>query len=1070
MASATSFGNSNSGLQAAVINGNVTAQFHNKAFQQWQDNPSSRLLWIRGDPGKGKTMLLCGIIDELAQSLGDTANIIFFFAKLQTDSNLQSTYLIIDALDECTTGLPSLLGLITQTSSAYPQTKWIVSSRNWPDIEEFLNTTQTTLIPLERNEAYVSEAVNKFILHKISHLTMTKNYKVETRDTICCRLLSKSQGTFLWVALVCQELARTSPWNALKKLEAFPAGLDALYRRMVNQIYHSEDAELCKRILGLMSIAYQPVALDELFSLIDIPEYEALKGIVATCGSFLTLRETSIVFVHQSAIEFLLKETRHEIFPKGKEAGHYEIFSRSLQAMHKTLQRDILNIKFPGIAIKEVTQPSPNPLAAVKYACVHWVDHLQNGWSDKVNDVSLDDGGCVDIFMKNEYLHWLEALSILGSLSQGIAAILKLEDLLQTLEGHTGPVLLISWSHDGSRLASASQDKTVKIWDPATGQCTSVFEGHSGSILSISWSHDGSRIASASQDKTVRIWDPATGQCTSVFEGHSGSIPSISWSKDGSRLASASFDQTVRIWDRVTCKCILVLEGHKGGVWSVAWSHDGSRLISASQDKTIRIWATTSNQCLSILKGHSLSVSSIAWSQDGSLIASASQDKTVRIWDPATGQCLSTFAGHCDSINWIAWSPDRRRLASASVDKTVRIWDTVTSQCALILEGHSDSVNTIVWANDGRRLASASWDKTVRIWDHVTGKCISTLKGHGDWVNSIAWSQDGSRLASASFDGTIRIWDPVTREDSDLEGHRKPVHMVVWANDGSRLAAASWDTTVRIWDPATGKCASALEGHSGSVLSIAWSKDGSRLASASYDTTVRIWDPAIGKCVSILQGHGLPVSSIAWSQDESRVASALYDNTMRVWEPVTGQCISTLEGHDLLVNMIAWTQDGSRLASASRDKSVRIWDPATGQCTSTLEGHSDAVLSIAWSQDGSRLASASFDKTVRIWDPATGLCASMLHVNSPHFLQFDEVNLSQLHLATESISYGYLLNIDLPTTLYSLYLQPLWQSDVHQVESYFSHSPSTAPIQCMTSHIFIWGLLAFLPNPNLSRH
>jgi hypothetical protein len=205
---------------------------------------------------------------------------------------------------------------------------------------------------------------------------------------------------------------------------------------MIDQVRNSEDAELCKRILAVMLIVYRPITLHELTSFVDMPDntsddYEALSEIIAICGSFLTLREGTITFVHQSAKDFLLREAQNEISPEGKEAGHFAIFLRSLQAMFRTLRHDIFDIKFPGFPIQKVKQPILNPLTAIEYACVYWVDHLQACWQYKNDDHSLEDGGCVDAFLQQKYLHWLEALSILGSLSQGIAAMLKLEGLLK---------------------------------------------------------------------------------------------------------------------------------------------------------------------------------------------------------------------------------------------------------------------------------------------------------------------------------------------------------------------------------------------------------------------------------------------------------------------------------------------------------------------------------------------------------------------------------------------------------------------------------------------------------------
>ncbi|KAK4920755.1 hypothetical protein LTR66_016711, partial [Elasticomyces elasticus] len=358
------------------------------------------------------------------------------FTDILKDPTMRRTYLIIDALDECTTGLPSLLGFITQTTSTYPQVKWIVSSRNWPDIEERLSIKQTTLISLELNEASVSMAVSKFIQHKVCLLAKVKKYSDETRHTIFRHLSANSQDTFLWVALVCQDLDRTSRRHAVRKLEAFPPGLNALYGRMIDQVRNSEDAESCKRILAVMSIVYRPIAFDQLASLVELPDdlagdSEALSDIIAICGSFLTVREDTIIFVHQSAKEFLLRETQTGVLPGGIEAGHQKVFSRSLEAMSKTLRRDIFQIKLPGFPVEKVIPPSPNPLAAAQYACVYWVDHLHHSGCYKRKDLDVDERECVGGFLQTKYLHWLEALSILGSLSQGIAAMLKLEDLLQ---------------------------------------------------------------------------------------------------------------------------------------------------------------------------------------------------------------------------------------------------------------------------------------------------------------------------------------------------------------------------------------------------------------------------------------------------------------------------------------------------------------------------------------------------------------------------------------------------------------------------------------------------------------
>jgi WD40 repeat protein len=149
--------------------------------------------------------------------------------------------------------------------------------------------------------------------------------------------------------------------------------------------------------------------------------------------------------------------------------------------------------------------------------------------------------------------------------------------LLQTLEGHTGWVNAIAFSKDGKTLASGSDDRTVRLWDPTTGQCRQTLEGHAGGVYAIAFSKDGKTLASGSDDCTVRLWDPTTGQCRQTLEGHTGGVNAIAFSKDGKTLASGSSDRTVRLWDPTTGQCRQTLEGIPT-VISLSFSKDGCYL------------------------------------------------------------------------------------------------------------------------------------------------------------------------------------------------------------------------------------------------------------------------------------------------------------------------------------------------------------------------------------------------------------------------------------------------------------------------------------------------------------
>jgi hypothetical protein len=234
------------------------------------------------------------------------------------DLTLQTTYLIIDALDECEENRPELLAFVAQNSSVSSRVKWIVSSRNWPDIEEQINTAnEKTKISLELNENSISTAVNLYIEWKVEQLVKQKMYDNDTRDAVQRHLSLNANNTFLWVALVCQQLAdpKVRRHHTLAKLDAFPPGLNDLYGRIMGQIRDSADVGLCTRILAVVSVVYRPITLDELVSFVDMPTGASLTEIIELCGSFLTLQERIVSFVHQSAKEYLLKEAATEIFP-----------------------------------------------------------------------------------------------------------------------------------------------------------------------------------------------------------------------------------------------------------------------------------------------------------------------------------------------------------------------------------------------------------------------------------------------------------------------------------------------------------------------------------------------------------------------------------------------------------------------------------------------------------------------------------------------------------------------------------------------------------------------------------
>ncbi|KAI9772504.1 MAG: hypothetical protein M1840_000709 [Geoglossum simile] len=987
-------------------------------------------------------------------------------SKLKASSLPNSLVLVIDALDEC-----------EDENDVWQIIELLAEARVLRTVRLRILITSRPETPIRHCLGHIPEAEHQdFVLHEISppiidcDITVFLKYKFETirrqralpvewpGEQAIERLVQNASGLFIWAATACQFVmegrqfagerlslilqgnsSKTKPEEKLNDI--YITVLTNSIRNEFSDHEKEEQYKMLRTSLGAIVIIFSPLSIVSLARLLHIPK-ETISRTLDDLHAILDIPKDQghpIRLHHSSFRDFLLDRRRcgNYFLVDGKEA-HQALAKSCLRLMSDNLKRDICDLQAPGALINDVQSSRVEQClpADLQYACRYWAQHLQR------SEAVLCDNDQVHTFLREHLLHWLEALSLIGELSESIQILINLQSAVPDSNSELHAIIydarrFVLYNRSiievsplqiyYSALVFAPEKSAVRKqfldqppqWtyhlpevEDDWSSSLLILEGHSGLVNTVVFSPDGQLLASASADNIIRLWDTKTGAPIATFKGHSGSVTAVAFSLDGRLLASASdgsavrlwrskrvapgsSDSTVRLWDLKAGAPRGILKGHSNPINDIAFSPDSQLLASASSDSTIRLWDSKTGAPRGTLEGHFLQVNAVAFSLDGHLLASASCDCTVRLWDPKTGAPQGTLRGHSSLVSTVAFSPDGQLLASASDDST-RLWDSKTGVLRGTLEGYSHiqipfphplrPANATAFSPDGKLLASVSQDSTIRLWDSKTGAPLSTLVGHSSSVNTVAFSPDGQLLASASMDRAVRLWDPKTGAPlGTLEGHSGPVTAVAFSPDSQLLASASWDSTVRLWDSKTEAPRGIREGHSNGIDAVAFSPDGHLLASASCDSTVRLWDPKTGSPQGTLEGHSGPVTAVAFSPDCHLLASASWDSTIRLWDLKTGAPLGTLEGHSGPVTAVAFSPDGYLLASASRDCSVRLWDPKTGAPQDTLEGHSGAVNTVAFSPDGQLLASASNDDTIRLWDLKTGASRSTIQSYSHLF-------------------------------------------------------------------------------------
>jgi WD40 repeat protein len=369
---------------------------------------------------------------------------------------------------------------------------------------------------------------------------------------------------------------------------------------------------------------------------------------------------------------------------------------------------------------------------------------VSGSYDQTVKIWDINTGKCLDTLEKHTNRIWSVAFHPQGDLiaSGGDDHAAKVWEIstrqcTKTFQGHSNAIYAIAHNWQQNLLASGHEDQTIKLWDLNLNaphrlkvdiHPFRILHGHSNRIFSVAFSPNGQFLASASADRTIKLWSPHTGQCLKTLHGHGSWVWAIAFSPDNHLLASASYDHTVKIWDVSSGECVQTLQGHPGSVLAIAFSPDGKTLFSSGYEQIVKHWDIATGNCLNTWQAISNRVWTVAVSPNHQFVATGGDDSLVRLWDIHTGNCLRTFSGHTSQVLCILFTADGSRMISSSSDRTIKIWDVATGECLNTLHNHLNWVWSLSLSFDAQTLLSASQDETINCWDMATGECRQALR------------------------------------------------------------------------------------------------------------------------------------------------------------------------------------------------------------------------------------------------------------------------------------------------------------------------------------------------------
>ena len=535
--------------------------------------------------------------------------------------------------------------------------------------------------------------------------------------------------------------------------------------------------------------------------------------------------------------------------------------------------------------------------------------------------------------------------------------------LVARLESAEGWARRVAFAPDGSTLASADADGSIRVWDVHDRSVQRTLR--TPSVSGLAYAPDGRSLAATGDDGVLRVFDTEAGSATQRPVGEEPLL-ALALSPAGKYVATGDRAGRVLIWDRAADAEAQTIQAHDGPVRAIRFAPSGRVFATAGDDRVVRVRRVDSGVVVHSLHGHEGEVSALAFSADERWLYSGGADGSVVRWSLATGRLDGRIDAHAEGVWALARSADGTMLLSSSSDKRVRAWRLEDPDRVAHLHELGQAASASALHVDGIVLAVAA-GPVLRLIDLSSGRSMKMFgggEGEGD-IQAVAFSMDGRSLACSGDGRSTQVWQIQPRQVLRTLPAPRGGRTVAFSPDGERIAIVVDDGTIRYSGARSADNDRELRGPA--AAAIAFSPDGGRLILAGRDGVVRARD-LVSDDTRVLAKHEGVVRAVTFDPAGDRLATAGDDGIVRILSWPGGTEQRRLLSPGGAVRALAFSPNGDRLATAGEDRRLRLWHLPRGTLHASLEGHTDVVVGLAFTPDGTRLASVSRDATARVWD------------------------------------------------------------------------------------------------------